>query len=70
VIVELNGREVELAEDATVADAARAAGIDPDRHGIAIALEGEVVPRGELAAVRLEPGQRVEVVEAIGGGGP
>jgi sulfur carrier protein len=69
VIVELNGREVELGEGATVADAARAAGLDPERRGIAIALDGEVVPRGELAAVRLEAGQRVEVVEAIGGGG-
>lgn len=70
MIVALNGREVELDEGATVADAARAAGIDPQRRGIAIALEGEVVPRGELATLRLEPGQRVEVVEAIGGGAP
>jgi len=68
VIVELNGREVELADDATVADAAVAAGIDPSRRGIAIALDGEVVPRGELAATALAAGQRVEVVEAIGGG--
>jgi thiazole synthase len=70
VIVELNGREVELAEGATVADAARAAGVDPERRGIALALDGEVVPRRELAAIRLEAGQRVEVVEAIGGGAP
>jgi thiazole synthase len=68
VIVELNGREVELAEGASVADAARAAGLDPDRHGIAIALDGEVVPRGELGTTTLAAGQRVEVVEAIGGG--
>jgi thiazole synthase len=68
MIVELNGREVELAEGASVADAARAAGLDPDRHGIAIALDGEVVPRGELGTTTLAAGQRVEVVEAIGGG--
>ena len=68
MIVELNGREVELVEDATVADAALAAGIDPARRGIAIALDGEVVPRGELATTPLVAGQRVEVVEAIGGG--
>jgi thiazole synthase len=70
MIVELNGREVELADGATVADAARAAGIDPERRGIAIALDGVVVPRRDLAGVRLEAGQRVEVVEAIGGGAP
>ena len=70
MIVELNGREVELAEGTSVADAARAAGLDPDRHGIAIALDGEVVPRGELGSTTLAAGQRVEVVEAIGGGAP
>jgi len=69
VIVELNGREVELGAGATVADASRLAGIDPERRGIAIALDGEVVPRGELATKELAAGQRVEVVEAIGGGG-
>ena len=68
MIVVLNGRDVELADDATVADAALVAGIDPARRGIAIALDGEVVPRGELATTRLAAGQRVEVVEAIGGG--
>jgi thiazole synthase len=68
MIVELNGREVKLAEGASVADAARAAGLDPDRHGIAIALDGEVVPRGELGTTTLAAGLRVEVVEAIGGG--
>ncbi|MEZ5155631.1 MAG: sulfur carrier protein ThiS [Solirubrobacterales bacterium] len=70
MIVELNGSPVELAEGATVADAALAAGIDPARRGVAIALDGEVVPRGELAATALAEGQRVEVVEAIGGGAP
>jgi len=70
MIIELNGREVELAEGTSVADAARAAGLDPDRHGIAIALDGEVVPRGELGSTTLAAGQRVEVVEAIGGGAP
>jgi sulfur carrier protein len=68
MIVELNGREVDLGAGATVADAARAAGIDPERRGIAVALDGEVVPRGELASTPLTAGQRVEVVEAIGGG--
>lgn len=70
MIVELNGRDVELADDATVADAVLAAGIDPARRGIAIALDGEVVPRSELPVTPLAEGQRVEVVEAIGGGAP
>jgi sulfur carrier protein len=68
MIIELNGREVEVPDGATVADAARAAGIEPERRGVAIALDGEVVPGGLLAETGLAPGQRVEVVEAIGGG--
>src|SRR4029079_16978699 len=32
--------------------------------------DGEVVPRGELGSTPLAAGQRVEVVEAIGGGAP
>lgn len=68
MIIKLNGREVEVPDGATVADAARAAGIEPGRRGVAIALDGEVVPGGLLAETGLSPGQRVEVVEAIGGG--
>jgi sulfur carrier protein len=68
VIVELNGRQVELADGASVADAAMAAGIEPGRRGVAVALDGEVVPSARLAVTPLADGQRVEVVEAIGGG--
>ena len=68
MIVELNGREVEVPEGASAADAASVAGIDPGRRGIAIAVDGEVVPEGRLAETELIAGQRIEVVEAIGGG--
>lgn len=68
MIIELNGREVALAAGASVADAAIAAGIEPDRRGVAVALDGEVVPQGMLAQTPLSEGQQVEVVEAIGGG--
>jgi sulfur carrier protein len=66
--VTLNGEPVELPDDATVADAASAAGAQPDARGIAVAVDGEVVPRSELESRRLEVGQRVEVVAAIQGG--
>jgi len=69
VRVEINGTERELAEGASVRDAAVAVGVEPGR-GVAIALDGEVVPRGEVDEVLLRDGQRVEVVTAIGGGGP
>jgi sulfur carrier protein len=68
VIIELNGREVEVADGASVADAAIEAGVEPGGRGVAIAVDGEVVPGGRLAATALREGQRVEIVEAIGGG--
>ena len=40
----------------------------PAGAGLAVALDGEVVPRGEWEQTRLAEGQRVEVVAAIQGG--
>ena len=68
MIVELNGDRVELAEGASVADAVAAVGADSGRRGVAVAVDGEVVPRGGWDQTRLAEGQRVEVVEAIQGG--
>jgi sulfur carrier protein len=68
VIVELNGERVELDDGASVADAIAAAGANSGRRGVAVAVDGEVVPRGGWEQTRLVAGQRVEVVEAIQGG--
>jgi sulfur carrier protein len=68
MIVELNGDRVELAEGASVSDAVGAAGADSGRRGVAVAVDGEVVPRSAWEGRRLREGQKVEVVEAIQGG--
>jgi sulfur carrier protein len=68
MIVELNGDRVELADGATVSDAVTAAGTDSGRRGVAVAVDGEVVPRSGWDEARLAEGQTVEVVEAIQGG--
>jgi sulfur carrier protein len=68
VKVLVNGELTELAEGATVRDAATAVGIEPSTRGVAVALDGEVVPRSMLDARRLSDGQRVEIVAAIQGG--
>ena len=68
--IELNGEPLELPDGASVGDAAKAAGVEPSGRGMAVALDGEVVPRGELDGTLLREGQRVEVVAAIGGGAP
>ena len=65
--VELNGERVELRATATVAEVVERLGADRHR-GIAVAVDGEVVPRSEWAARELSEGQRVEVVGAIQGG--
>jgi sulfur carrier protein len=64
----VNGERTELGDRATVDEAAAAAGIDPTRRGVAVAVDGEVVPRSRLATTELHEGQRVEVVAAIQGG--
>jgi sulfur carrier protein len=66
--IQLNGRPIELADGATIAEAVAAAGANGDRRGVAVALEGEVVPRGEWEETPLRDGQTVEVVRAIQGG--
>ncbi|HWH11122.1 MAG TPA: sulfur carrier protein ThiS [Solirubrobacteraceae bacterium] len=37
-------------------------------RGVAVAVDGEVVPRSEWAGLTLSDGSRVEVVDAIQGG--
>jgi thiazole synthase len=68
--IEINGEVRELGEGATLAEAASAAGAPEDRRGVAVALDGEVVPRGEWDATPLRDGQTVEVLAAIQGGAP
>jgi sulfur carrier protein len=52
----------------SLADAVDAAGAPAGRRGIAVALDGEVVPRDRWTRTELAEGQRVEVVQAVQGG--
>lgn len=38
------------------------------REGVAVAVNMQVVPRGQHASRQLEAGDRVEVIQAVGGG--
>ncbi|HEY7256786.1 MAG TPA: sulfur carrier protein ThiS [Solirubrobacterales bacterium] len=66
--IELNGNVCELVAGATLADAVRETGAEPNGRGLAVALDGEVVPRGGWAETSLRDGQQVEVLAAIQGG--
>jgi sulfur carrier protein len=62
----LNGETCELDQGATVDAAVQITGA-PDR-GVAVAVDGEVVPRGQWAGMVLREGQKVEVLQAVQGG--
>jgi sulfur carrier protein len=66
--VVLNGEAASLAAGATVADAVSAAGVEPEGRGVAVAIEGEVVPRAQWDRRELRDGEAVEVVHAVQGG--
>ncbi len=64
----LNGAPLELDNGATVVHAVDATGAAAARDGLAVAVDGEVVPRGEWVRTTLRDGQRVEVLQAVQGG--
>ncbi len=66
--IELNGKLHELPAGATLADAVRASGAEAETRGVAVALDGEVVPRSEWSSTPLPEGGSVEVLAAIQGG--
>jgi sulfur carrier protein len=68
MIVSLNGNRTELPDGATVADAVREAGADGANRGVAVAVDGEVVRKGDWGKVRLAERQAIEVVRAVQGG--
>ena len=66
--VTLNGERRDLNEGARVREAVAASGAAPDARGLAVAVDGEVVPRGDWDRVELREGQRVEILQAVQGG--
>jgi sulfur carrier protein len=68
VSVTINGDRREMPAGATVATVVESLPNVPDGRGVAVAIEGEVVPRGQWPTVALREGARVEVVVAVQGG--
>lgn len=65
-MISVNGEPSDVAPGTPVAALLVALGA-PDR-GVAVAIDGEVVPRGAWAATTVGDGARVEVVTAVQGG--
>ena len=66
--VVLNGSETDLADGATVQAALDALALPGAGRGVAVAVDAEVVPRGQWDATELHEGARVEILRAIQGG--
>jgi sulfur carrier protein len=67
--ITLNGELRELAsERPTVRDVLALLELPIDARGVAVAVEGAVLPRGRWAQTPLAHGQRVEVLTAAQGG--
>lgn len=62
----LNGEIVGLAEPATIEGVVD--GLGRGRSGMAVAVNGEVVPRSRWPATKLSDGDQVEVLNAVQGG--
>ena len=64
--IKVNGSWCEFPDDATVADVLDAKGAA--RQGVAVAVNGEVVPRGAWAASVVPKGASIDVLTAVQGG--
>ncbi|TML09337.1 MAG: sulfur carrier protein ThiS [Actinobacteria bacterium] len=64
-MITVNGEPRELA--GTVDEVLDALGVEV-RRGMAVAVDAEVVPRGEWGSTRVEDGARLEIVTAVQGG--
>ena len=65
--LKINGIEAEVAV-ATIAELLVERGIDPGARFLAVALNGEVVRRGEWNIAALSAGDDVEIVRPLQGG--
>ncbi|MEE8334503.1 MAG: sulfur carrier protein ThiS [Alphaproteobacteria bacterium] len=65
--IRLNGEDQPWS-DQTLRDLVAGAGVDLDKGGLAIARNGEVVPRADWAQTRLEPNDSIEIVHIVRGG--
>jgi sulfur carrier protein len=64
----LNGETAELEAGATVRAALDSLDLPAAGRGVAVAVDAEVVPRGQWDATMLHEGARVEILRAIQGG--
>ena len=65
--IRVNGRRAPVAA-ATIAELLAEQAVELGQRGIAVALNGSVVPRSAWGETALSPGDSVEIVRAMQGG--
>jgi sulfur carrier protein len=68
MVITVNGERTEVPVGATVGTLLAQLRGAPDGRGVAVALEGEVVPRTAWPQTEIADGAHVEVVVAVQGG--
>lgn len=66
ITVELNGSQVAVPTGSTLGDLLDERGIE--RRMIAVEYNREILPRHEYDSTRLQDGDRLEIVQMVGGG--
>jgi len=66
--VTVNGTERDLPEGVTVAGVVESLAGAAQGRGVAVALEGEVVPRAQWPTTEVRDGASIEIVVAVQGG--
>ena len=66
ITISVNGESRAARADATVADLLRELGLQGGR--VAIERNLEILPRPKWSETRVEPGDRYEIVQFVGGG--
>lgn len=67
-MIVLNGERTEHPDGETLERALERLGVEREARGVAVAVDGEVVPRSAWPSFRLSEGARVEVLTAMQGG--
>ena len=62
----VNGESADVSDNLSLADLVQNLRLGGQR--LAVELNGDIVPRSRWPEVRLNPGDRAEIVRAIGGG--
>ncbi len=67
-MITLNGERSQLPAGESLADLLAGLGVEAGARGVAVAVDGEVVPRGRWDTFTLADDARVEVLSAMQGG--